>query len=133
MALQLAEEVAKNDTWSAIIQQFNVAKLTEQLALNAAFSRSGKQVVLNLRSGQSHLHNERTHNELQNELSRVLGDAIELSIEVGELGQTPLELREARYQEKLAHAYQQLSADPNVNFIQTRFNAELDQESVRPL
>ena len=133
MALQLAEEVAKNDTWSAIIQQFNVAKLTEQLALNAAFSRSGKQVVLNLRSGQSHLHNERTHNELQNELIRVLGDAIELSIEVGELGQTPLELREARYQEKLAHAYQQLSADPNVNFIQTRFNAELDQESVRPL
>ena len=53
-------------------------------------------------------------------------------VEVGNLVK-PLELREKPYQEKLQQAFASLENDSNVQFIEQRFAAELDSDSVRPI
>ncbi|GAK84947.1 DNA polymerase III subunits gamma and tau [Vibrio ponticus] len=62
-----------------------------------------------------------------------LGEECHLSVEIGTKGQTPLELRDALYQGKLQQAFDSLEQDPHVQFIERRFAAELDKDSVRPV
>ena len=63
----------------------------------------------------------------------MLQTQVQLSIVLGEQGQTPLELRESLYQQKLLQARESLASDPNVNFICQRFAAQLDDDSIRPV
>jgi DNA polymerase-3 subunit gamma/tau len=67
------------------------------------------------------------------ELNRVLGEDCHLSVEIGQQGETPLELRDKLYQERLQQAFTSLASDAHVQFIEKRFAAELDKESVRPI
>lgn len=45
---------------------------------------------------------------------------------------TPLEWRQAIYEEKLAQARQSIVADANIQTLRRFFDAELDEDSVRP-
>ncbi|EEZ00518.1 DNA polymerase III subunits gamma and tau [Vibrio sp. RC586] len=133
MVVKLIEEAVVQDAWSALIQQLQTAKMVEQLALNSAFVRQGDQISLTLRPSHAHLHNEKAQQELEQALNQVLGESCTLSITVGQGGETPLELRERLYQQKLTSALHSLQADPHVQFIERRFNAQLDGDSVRPI
>ena len=46
---------------------------------------------------------------------------------------TPLEWRQAIYEEKLAQARQSIIADNNIQTLRRFFDAELDEESIRPI
>ncbi|GHZ95147.1 DNA polymerase III, subunits gamma and tau [Vibrio cholerae] len=133
MVAKLIEEAVAQDAWSALVQRLETAKMVEQLALNSAFVRQGDQISLTLRPSHAHLHNEKAQQELEQALNHVLGEACSLNITVGQEGETPLELRERLYQQKLTSALHSLQTDPNVQFIERRFNAQLDSNSVRPI
>ncbi|SON50130.1 DNA polymerase III subunit gamma/tau [Vibrio tapetis] len=133
MALKLAEESLAQDHWAALANKLETAKMVEQLALNSSFKQQGSQVQLTLRQSHAHLNTEKAQQDLAQSLSDVLGEACELTVSIGEDGQTPLELREALYQGKLQQAHQSLNDDHHVQFIQRRFAAELDRDSVRPI
>ncbi|KJG14923.1 DNA polymerase III subunit gamma/tau [Photobacterium iliopiscarium] len=133
MAKLLVNEAANQDSWSQLVTQLDVPKLIQQLALNSAFERVDDHITLYLRSSQKHLQAERATAQLNSALNDVLQTPIQLSIVLGEQGQTPLELRENLYQQKLLQARDSLANDPNVNFICQRFAAQLDEESIRPV
>jgi len=133
MIEKLIDESVAQDEWAALIQQLDIAKLVEQLALNSSYEKQGSIITLSLRPSHAHLNTDKAQDELLHALNPVLGEDIKLVVEVSDKGQTPLELREAIYQGKLQFAHQRLNEDKNVQFIQTRFSAELDTESVRPI
>ncbi|WP_341662097.1 DNA polymerase III subunit gamma/tau [Vibrio sp.] len=133
MAKKLTQECLQQSQWARLIEQLDVAKMTQQLALNSHYEQRESFIVLTLRSEQAHLNSDRARHELITALNSVLGEQFELSVEVGESGETPLELREKLYQTKLQQAFTSLENDSNVQFIEQRFAAELDSDSVRPI
>jgi len=133
MAQKLADESVVQNEWAALIARLDTAKLTEQLALNSHYQKNGSSILLTLRPQQAHLNTDRAQSELLQALNTVLNEECHLSVEVGESGQSPLELRDALYQGKLQQAFDSLESDENIKFIETRFAAELDKESVRPI
>lgn len=133
MAKSLVNEAANQDSWSQLVTQLDVPKLIQQLALNSAFERTDDHITLHLRSAQKHLQGERATAQLNSALNDVLQTTVQLSIVLGEQGQTPLELRESLYQQKVLQAKASLANDPNVTFICQRFAAQLDEESIRPI
>ncbi|MDV7103157.1 DNA polymerase III subunit gamma/tau [Vibrio sp. TH_r3] len=133
MMEQLVRESVARDEWSALIQQLDVSKLVEQLALNSFYEKRGSTIVLHVRPSHAHLNKDRAQSELLQALNSLLGEECSLTVEQSDKGQTPLEIREAIYQEKLTVAHQILQQDKNVQFIQTRFSAEIDLDSVRPI
>ena len=133
MVEKLLNESIAQDEWSATIQKLETAKLVEQLALNSVFTKNDTSITLTLRSSQAHLNTDRAQSELLQSLNTVLGEECHLSVEIGDGGETPLELRERLYQGKLKDAFTSLENDANVQFIERRFAAELDRDSVRPI
>ncbi len=81
-----------------------------------------------MRASQAHLNTDRAQSELLQSLNAVLGEECHLSVEIGDGGETPLELRERLYQSKLKDAFSSLENDANVQFIERRFAAELDRD-----
>ncbi|EGQ7832727.1 TPA: DNA polymerase III subunit gamma/tau [Vibrio vulnificus] len=133
MAEKLVVESLEQSEWAKLITQLETAKLVEQLALNSAFNKDGSTIALTLRSHQQHLNTDKAQKELLSALNETLGETCHLSVEVGDQGETPLELRERLYQQKLQQAFDSLENDSNVQFILRRFSAELDRDSVRPV
>ncbi|PMO75667.1 DNA polymerase III subunit gamma/tau [Vibrio splendidus] len=133
MVDKLLQESIVQDEWSATIQKLETAKLVEQLALNSVFTKIDTLITLTLRASQAHLNTDRAQSELLQSLNTVLGEECHLSVEIGDGGETPLELRERLYQSKLKDAFTSLENDANVQFIERRFAAELDRDSVRPI
>ncbi|NOI81532.1 DNA polymerase III subunit gamma/tau [Vibrio tubiashii] len=133
MVQKLVDESLEKNEWAKLISQLTTAKLTEQLALNSYYEKSGASISLTLRATQAHLNTDKAQSELLGELNRVLGEECHLSVQVGESGETPLELRDKLYQGRLKQAFTSLEQDQNVQFIEKRFAAQLDKESVRPI
>lgn len=133
MVEKLLKESIAQDDWSATINKLETAKLVEQLALNSVFNKDGASISLTLRASQAHLNTDRAQSELLQALNNVLGEECHLNVEIGEGGETPLELRERLYQAKLTQAFSSLENDAHVQFIERRFAAEIDRDSVRPI
>ncbi|SFQ19569.1 DNA polymerase III subunit gamma/tau [Enterovibrio norvegicus] len=133
MRKKLEQESIDQDEWCRIANALDVPRLVKQMALNASMKKEGNDVVLTLRSEQAHLNKDKAQTLLADGLSQLIGSPINLTIELGEQGVTPLEWRDKLYTEKLTQAGQSLSDDPNVRFICQRFSAELDEESIRPI
>ncbi len=133
MVHKLVGESIEQSEWANLISKLTTAKLTEQLALNSHYEKDGATISLTLRASQAHLNTDKAQSELLGELNRVLAQECQLSVEIGDLGETPLELRDKLYQQRLQQAFTSLEEDPNVQFIEKRFAAELDKESVRPI
>ncbi|MCL9781804.1 DNA polymerase III subunit gamma/tau [Vibrio sp. S4M6] len=133
MMEKLVQESVEKDEWAAIISQLNTSKLVEQLALNSSFSKSGTSIALALRQSHAHLNTDKAKQELVEAIEKVTGNQHQLTIEVGDTGLTPFELREEIYQHKLKSAIHTLENDENVRFLKQRFVANLDTDSVRPI
>ncbi|GMQ45969.1 DNA polymerase III subunit gamma/tau [Vibrio sp. 10N] len=133
MAKRLTAEAAAQDMWAEMIEKLEVGKLVQQLALNSIYNIDGTSIQLGLRPTHAHLNSDKNQSELLAGLNVLLQQECHLSIEISEQGTTPLELREHLYQQKLTDAAQSLHTDPNVQFMLTRFAAQLDEESIRPL
>jgi DNA polymerase-3 subunit gamma/tau len=135
LAQKLAEEAIERDEWAAEINQLMLPKLVQQLALNAWKEADGNRVCLHLRPGQRHLNSPSAQKTLSDAMSTFHGEAIELTIIEDEnlARRTPLEWRQAIYEEKLAQARESMNSDSNIQTLQRFFDAELDEDSIRPV
>ncbi|CAM2798869.1 DNA polymerase III subunit gamma/tau [Vibrio rarus] len=133
MQAKLLQESVAVDNWSAVINTLQVGKLVQQLALNSHYEEDETSITLHLRASQKHLNSEKSRDELIQAMSASMEQQRSINIQVSEKGQTPLELRESLYQSKLHNAFHSLENDAHIQFIEARFSAELDKESVRPI
>ncbi len=135
LAARLAEEAKLRDAWANEIAQLNLPKLVQQLALNAWKQQEGTRVHLHLRSAQKHLNSASARQVLTEVLSAAAGETVELTIEADDNPAvlTPLEWRQAIYEEKLEQARQSIVDDPHIRAVQKLFDASLDEESIRPV
>lgn len=135
LAQKLALEAIERDGWAAEISQLVLPKLVQQLALNAWKEQDGNRVCLHLRPALRHLNSPSAMKTLADAMSDFSGETVELTIiEDDNLAQrTPLEWRQAIYEEKLAQARESMSADNNIQTLRRFFDAELDEDSIRPI
>ncbi|KAA9000037.1 DNA polymerase III subunit gamma/tau [Affinibrenneria salicis] len=136
LAARLAEEAIERDAWAEEITHLTLPKLVQQLALNAFRQQEepGK-ICLHLRSSQRHLHSPSAQKTLAEALEAHRGKPVELTIVEDDdpAVRTPLEWRQAIYEEKLAQARQSILGDNNIQTLRRFFDAELDEESIRPV
>ncbi|HDN7540495.1 TPA: DNA polymerase III subunit gamma/tau [Salmonella enterica subsp. enterica serovar Typhimurium] len=135
LAAKLAAEAIERDPWAAQVSQLSLPKLVEQVALNAWKEQNGNAVCLHLRSTQRHLNSSGAQQKLAQALSDLTGPTVELTIveDDNPAVRTPLEWRQAIYEEKLAQARESIIADNNIQTLRRFFDAELDEESIRPI
>ncbi|HDI4958386.1 TPA: DNA polymerase III subunit gamma/tau [Salmonella enterica] len=135
LAAKLAAEAIERDPWAAQVSQLSLPKLVEQVALNAWKEQNGNEVCLHLRSTQRHLNSSSAQQKLAQALSDLTGTTVELTIveDDNPAVRTPLEWRQAIYEEKLAQARESIIADNNIQTLCRFFDAELDDESIRPI
>ncbi|HFZ8993857.1 TPA: DNA polymerase III subunit gamma/tau [Citrobacter freundii] len=135
LAAKLAQEAILRDPWAAQVSQLSLPKLVEQVALNAWKEEEGNRVRLHLRSSQRHLNSTGAQQKLAEALSAVMGSTVELTIieDDNPAVRTPLEWRQAIYEEKLAQARESIIADNNIQTLRRLFDAALDEESIRPI
>ncbi|EPZ2456468.1 DNA polymerase III subunit gamma/tau [Citrobacter youngae] len=135
LAAKLAAEAIERDPWAAQVSQLSLPKLVEQVALNAWKEENGNVVCLHLRSSQRHLNSSGAQQKLAEALSALTGSTVELTIveDDNPAVRTPLEWRQAIYEEKLAQARESIIADNNIQTLRRFFDAELDEESIRPI
>lgn len=135
LAQKLAQEATERDAWAAQINQLVLPKLVQQLALNAWKEQDGSRICLHLRSSQRHLNSPSAQKALTDALSTFSGESIELTIieDDNQAQRTPLEWRQAIYEEKLAQARESMNADTNIQTLRRFFDADLDEDSIRPI
>ncbi|EKJ5693014.1 TPA: DNA polymerase III subunit gamma/tau [Salmonella enterica] len=135
LAAKLAAEAIERDPWAAQVSQLSLPKLVEQVALNAWKEQNGNAVCLHLRSTLRHLNSSGAQQKLAQALSDLTGTTVELTIveDDNPAVRTPLEWRQAIYEEKLAQARESIIADNNIQTLRRFFDAELDEESIRPI
>ncbi|WP_387464530.1 DNA polymerase III subunit gamma/tau [Photorhabdus sp. RM323S] len=136
LAEKLAEESKQRDAWAAEVDKLKIPKLVQQLALNAFKEQiSVNNICLHLRSNQRHLNSAFAQKSLAEALSELYGVTIEFSIieDDNPEEKTPLEWRQAIYEEKLAQARQSIIADKTIQTLRQVFDAALDEESIRPV
>jgi len=135
LAEKLALEAMERDPWAAQVKQLHLPKLVEQVALNAWKEENGEAICLHLRSAQRHLNSAGTQQKLVEAMSTLYGKPVELTIieDDNPSTRTPLEWRQAIYEEKLAQAREAITADNNIQTLRRFFDADLDEESIRPI
>ncbi|HHQ6623877.1 TPA: DNA polymerase III subunit gamma/tau [Serratia fonticola] len=136
LSAKLVVESIERDPWAAEIDQLKIPKLVQQLALNAFKQQlAPDSICLHLRSSQRHLNSPSAQKTLAQVLSELHGRTVELSVveDDNSAERTPLEWRQAIYEEKLAQARQSIVADTNIQTLRRFFDADLDEESIRPI
>ncbi|HGY2643050.1 TPA: DNA polymerase III subunit gamma/tau [Klebsiella aerogenes] len=135
LAAKLAVEAVERDSWAAEVSQLAVPKLVEQVALNAWKEQDGNRICLHLRPSQRHLNSTGAQQKLAEALGVLYGAPVELTIveDDNSAMRTPLEWRQAIYEEKLAQAREAIIADNNIQTLRRFFDADLDEESIRPI
>ena len=135
LARKLAEEAVERDLWAREVSQLHLPKLVEQVALNAWKEQDGNRLSLHLRTAQRHLNSPGAAKVLTEALTALYGEAVELTIieDDNPAVRTPLEWRQTIYEEKLAQARESIVADTNIQTLRRFFDAELDEESIRPI
>ena len=132
---QLIAETCQRDPWAAQIGEMQLPKLVQQLALNSWKHQVDSQIVINLRSHQKHLNSSSAQQVLKQAFEALLGETVELTIQSDDNSQhlTPLEWRQVIYEERLLQAKAAVINDSHIQTLRKMFDAELDEESIRPV
>lgn len=133
---KLITEVCEMDSWSAEIESLGLTPIIKQLAINSFLEeKTENDLTLHLRSSQAHINKKAHCDSLQASISSNRNKPIRLAIILDDdpSKQTPLELREAIYQKKLAAAKKTILGDEKVALLCEYFDAQIDEESIRPV
>ncbi|MFZ1873777.1 MAG: DNA polymerase III subunit gamma/tau [Chania sp.] len=136
LSAKLVVEAIARDAWAAEVDRLQIPKLVQQLALNA-FKEALEpgRICLHLRSSQRHLNSPSAQKTLADALGALYGSPVELIVveDDNPAERTPLEWRQAIYEEKLAQARQSIIADTHIQTLRRFFDADLDEDSIRPI
>ncbi|MFP1679193.1 DNA polymerase III subunit gamma/tau [Alloalcanivorax sp. C16-2] len=135
--LPLAEPESDRDVgswWAALVERLPLEGTVRNLARNAVLAqRQDDQWTLKLATGHQVLVNQDRTQELAGALSDYFQRRIRLSLEFeADAGDTPEALDQERRRQRLAEARQALLDDGTVKTLMERFNARLDEASIRP-
>lgn len=133
---KLIAEAIKMDEWSAEIEQLNLSPMLKQLAINAFVEPlNEEQLILHLRSSQAHMNKQNNRQLLQDLLSthRNKSLILDIIIDDSQSAKTPLEWREFIYQQKLSEAKKAIHNDNKIALLCQFFDAQIDEESIRPV
>ncbi len=136
LAFCLTEESLTRDPWAAQVNRLAVPKLVQQLALNAwKEDLAPGKVCLHLRASLRHLKSASAQSALCAALSTDLGVPVELTVTEDDnpAKKTPLEWHQAIYEEKLIRAREAIMNDTHIQILRRFFDAELDEDSIRPV
>ncbi|WP_319781428.1 DNA polymerase III subunit gamma/tau [Oceanisphaera sp. IT1-181] len=124
------------DTWTALVAQLPLGGLLRQLAMHSSLvQQSPNQWQLWLNPDHKHLLNDKACVELAAVLSEQQQAAINLQVQVGEQtgSLTPFDIEQQLYQSAISQAKDEIEADDAVQFLISRFAAELDRDSIEPM
>ncbi|WP_221076895.1 DNA polymerase III subunit gamma/tau [Agarivorans aestuarii] len=133
-SVKFSASTSDNDErWSEMVKFMELGPIARQIAINSLYKLDGSTVTLLLKPQLSHLPKPSSVAELNQQLNACLQQGIELEINVGESpnGKTPLELAQLLHQKNTNAAIDRLLGDPNIQVLQQRFGAELDNDSVK--
>lgn len=135
LVAKLVAESLQRDAWAAEIAALTMPKLVQQLALNAWKEPTENGICLHLRSSQRHLNSPSAQKALSDALNAAAAHPIELTVveDDNPAVLTPLEWRQKIYEEKLAQARQSIITDTHIQTLQRFFDADVDEESIRPV
>lgn len=120
------------DTWSQLIEQMQVTALTKQLALHSAYEKNASLVTLKLLDSKPHLDTESARNQLQNALSQLFNETIELKVEHTQPINTPFAVQQTINQVRMRHAQSVADNDENINRLKSTFAAQVVNDSIKP-
>lgn len=135
LMVKLVAESLERDPWAGEIAVLVIPKLVQQLALNAWKEQTESGICLHLRSSQRHLNSPSAQKALNDALNAAAGHPIELTVVEDDNPSvlTPLEWRQKIYEEKLAQARQSIITDTHIQTLRRFFDADVDEESIRPV
>ena len=121
------------DPWARLVAELPLGGLLRQLAMHSTLEQQDDQWQLWLRPEHKHLLNDKTRAELEALVSQHLGRSISVRVSLGGEGQTPSDVELQLYQAARARAKDEIEADDAVQFLISRFAAELDADSIEPM
>jgi len=123
--------------WHGLLNELGLGGLNRELAQHCELLGTADD-TFKLRLSHTHRHllqiNKGGAEKLQDALSAHLGRAVKVAIEVGEIAtETPAQRNQAEKAERHAAAVAALEQDPFVRELIERFDATLEEASVKPL
>lgn len=119
------------DTWSALVERMPVAGLLKQLALHAAFSRTGNTVTLHIDKSQAHLLNDSAQTQLSQALCEGLGEQVEMQVALGEPDETPFATQQKINAMRQRYAEHVVESDQTIQSIVSAFNASVVADTIK--
>ncbi|MBU2877049.1 MULTISPECIES: DNA polymerase III subunit gamma/tau [Aliiglaciecola] len=120
------------DTWSQLIEQMQVTALTKQLALHSSYEKNDNLVTLKLLDSKLHLDTVTARSQLQQALSELFQQQIELRIEHCQPISTPFAVQQTINQVRMQHAKNVAETNPEINRIKNIFSAQVIESSIKP-
>jgi len=124
--------------WRKVVRALGLTGIARELLEHCEWVDCSDE-RLNLRLSETHrplldLSDRATLMRIEGELARALGRPLKLNIEIGSIaGQTPAQRDELDRRERHAQAVSSLEADPFVRELIERFDASLNENTVKPL
>ncbi|MBU3823870.1 MAG: DNA polymerase III subunit gamma/tau [Candidatus Oceanisphaera merdipullorum] len=128
--------IQATDAWTSLVAKLPLGGLLRQLAMHSSLEQQAvDQWQLWLNPEHRHLLNDNARDELAALLSEQQQTAISLQMQVGEQqgSLTPFEIEQQLYQNAISQAKDEIEADDAVQFLISRFAAELDRDSIEPM
>ncbi|MEZ9820395.1 DNA polymerase III subunit gamma/tau [Shewanella sp. 10N.286.45.A1] len=128
-------EITGNDIdlkWYRFMADLEVGGRVRQLAVNSVCHQFEQPLSLLLKPDQKHLSADVAIKQLEEAMSKALGEASEVRISVGvdSSRETPLEVRRRFHKEILAQAHHGMITDDNVRWLSEHMGAQLTPDSL---
>jgi len=121
------------DKWANMIDSMSLGGRLRQLAINSTICDSSTEdvLVLRLNQGSKHLQSEAAHKQLETSLRHLLERDIVVELEVVEVTKDdPFQIQTHINERRYDYAKQLIHEDPLVQEMKTRFQAQVDDESI---
>ena len=121
---------AEVDSWSANIDKLQVKGRIRQILLNSRLRRVDDGFVLYVETSQKVLCTPQSMQEVEGLIRRLIGDA-NLALEYRPVPMTPLLIQQAIDHYRAENALASVKNNPRVQSLMQRFDAELDEQSLK--
>lgn len=128
------EEIT-SQSWPSLYGQLDLSGVAKSVISHCALERvADLEFHFVLEQRNAGLFNDAYTTKLQESLARMTGQAVQLTITVGEpTMQTPAQFIHAQALARQAEAERRIHADPNVQMLMQRFDASIIPESIEPM
>jgi len=122
-------------TWAEVLEQLGLGGIVYNIASNCELrSREGDSLQFILDPANVSLYNSGHLEQIRTALEKHLGCSLAVTIEPGELqGESPVQCQRRIQHERQLAAVASMESDPVLQELITRFDGELDRESIVPV